>query len=145
MSRCLIFVPALMVGLGSCVTVKRPDVDGLKPVVEAFHQRVRFKDFRGAADLLVPERREAFIQARDDGHDEKDLFFTNYDLEDAKLSPDQRTATAVSKLGWYRLPSTVEQTATLKSTFVWRQGGWMLESQERGPFKELAPARDAGL
>ncbi len=130
--------------LAACATVNRPDLETLKPTAEAFHQRVRFKDFRGASELIVPERRDGFVRARDSANDEKDLFFTDYELEEAKVSPDLREASIVSKLSWYRLPSTTEQRATLTSRFAWRQGRWLLESQEAGPFPELLPAPDAG-
>lgn len=131
----------LALGLGiSCAGLRaKPDVDELKPTIEAFHQRARWKDFRGAADLIVPERRTSFIKARTKAGDEKDLFVTNFDLEDAKISSDG-IAEVVSHLSWYRLPSNVEKTATVTSVFVWREGKWWLESQEDGPFPELAPA-----
>ena len=117
----------------------RPDVEELKPAIEAFHQRARWKDFRAAADLLVPERRKAFVKARTRTDDERDLFITNFDLEDAKVSA-AGVAEVVSRISWYRLPSNVEKTATLTSVFVWREGKWWLESQDDGPFPDLMPA-----
>ena len=80
-------------------------------------------------------------------NDDRDLFITNFELEDAKISLDTLSATAVSKLSWYRLPSTSEKTVLITSVFVWRQGTWQLESQDDGPFDELKPApvtADAG-
>ena len=127
----------------ACATVKGPDVEELKPTVEAFHQRVRWKDFRGAADLVVPERREGFIKGRSRLNDERDLFVTDFQLEDAQLPPENQVARVVSKLSWYRLPSTTEQTVTLTSVFAWRDGHWLLESQDAGPFEELLPSKDA--
>jgi hypothetical protein len=124
----------------SCVGVKKGEVEELKPAVEAFHQRVRWKDFRGAADLMVEERRAPFIKARAKLKDERDLFITNFELEDAKISADLMAATAVTRISWYRLPSTTEETATVTSLFVWREGTWQLESQDEGPFEELKPA-----
>lgn len=137
---------AVLSSIAACATINRPDLETLKPTAEAFHQRVRFKDFRGAGELIVPERRDAFVRARDKANDERDLFFTDYELEEAKVSPDLREAAIVSKLSWYRLPSTTEQRATCTSRFAWRQGRWLLESQEDGPFAELLPApTDAGV
>ncbi|MBE2253588.1 MAG: hypothetical protein IAE78_28930 [Myxococcus sp.] len=117
----------------------RPDVDDLKPAIELFHQRARWKDFRGAADLLVPDRRKPFVKARTRTDDERDLFITNFDLEDAKVS-GAGTAEVVSRISWYRLPSNVEKTATVTSVFVWSDGRWWLESQDDGPFPDLMPA-----
>jgi hypothetical protein len=124
----------------SCATVSKPDLDELKPAVEAFHQRLRWKDFRGAADLIVPERREGFLKERTRLKDDKDLYITDFQLEDAKTSPDQSVARAVARLSWYRLPSTTEETAVVTNVFAWREGAWFLESQDSGPFEELRPA-----
>lgn len=115
-------------------------MENLKPAIESFHQKLRWKDFRSAADRLVPERRDAFLKARVEGNDERDLFVTNFELDEAKIAPDTLTAKAYSKLSWYRLPSTTEQTKSVVSVFVWRDAAWQLESQEGGPFPELEPA-----
>lgn len=127
----------------ACATVKTPDAEELKPTVEAFHQRARWKDFRGAAELVVPERRRSFISGRARLNDERDLFITDFQLEDAQVQPEHQLARVVSRLSWYRLPSTSEQSSTLTSVFVWREGHWLLESQDSGPFEELRPAKDA--
>ncbi|MFZ5441520.1 MAG: hypothetical protein ACOZQL_16050 [Myxococcota bacterium] len=131
---------AIALGAASCVTVNKGDVDELKPTVEAFHQRARWKDFRGASDLIVEERAGAFIKARSKTNDDRDLFITNFELEDARVATDLLTASVVTKISWYRLPSTTEKTATVTSVFVWRGGAWRLESQDDGPFEELKPA-----
>jgi hypothetical protein len=120
-----------------CATVRPPDLEELKPAVEAFHQRVRWKDFRSAAELVVPEHRDAFIRARERLKDDRDLFISDFQLEDAKLAPDLSVAHAVSRVSWYRLPSTAEQSVTVTSTFVWRESQWLLESQDDGPFEDL--------
>ncbi|MCU0695207.1 MAG: hypothetical protein MUC96_01610 [Myxococcaceae bacterium] len=132
--------------LSACATMRsKPDVEELKPTIEAFHQRARWKDFRAAADLIVPERRTSYVKARLKTDDERDLFITDYELEDAKLSGDG-TAEVVSKMTWYRLPSASAKTTVVVSVFVWREGKWWLESQEDGPFPELAatPRADGG-
>ncbi len=130
----------ILVVSAGCVTVPKGEIEDLKPAVEAFHQRARWKDFRGAADLMVEERRGAFLKARDRLKDDKDLFITNFELEDAKVGLNLLVASAVTKISWYRLPSNSEQTATVTSVFVWRGGAWLLESQDDGPFEELKPA-----
>ncbi|MBM4776950.1 MAG: hypothetical protein GQE15_04535 [Archangiaceae bacterium] len=133
-------VASCLLLLLSCAGIRaKPDVEELKPAIEAFHQRARWKDFRGAADLIVPERRAAFVKERSKGGDEKDLFVTNFELEDAKISSDG-VAEVVSRISWYRLPSNVEKTVTVTNIFVWREGKWWLESQDEGPFPDLKPA-----
>lgn len=125
-----------------CATTPKGELEDLKPAVRAVHQSFRWKDFRGAADLIVPERQESFIKARLKLNDDQDLFITNFELEDAKLSPDQTIAKVVTKISWYRLPSTTEKSAIVTSVFVWREGAWKLESQDDGPFEELKPAAE---
>jgi hypothetical protein len=136
---------AVLCVFACCATLKTPDMEALKPAIEKFHQQARWKDFRGASDFLVEERREAFIEARSEANDDKDLFITDFSLEDATVSQDKQRATAVSKISWYRMPNATENQATVTSVFVWRDGRWLLESQKRGPFPELAAqARDGG-
>lgn len=135
------FIVACGLTAVGCATVRPPDLEELKPAVEAFHQRVRWRDFRGASDLLVPEHRDAFLRARVKLKDERDLFITDFQLEDARMSRGRDAALAVSKVSWYRLPSNSESTSTVTSTFVWRENQWMMESQDEGPFEDLrAPA-----
>jgi hypothetical protein len=127
--------------LAACATPGKPDLDELKPAVEAFHQRVRWKDFRQASQLIVPERRDSFLRARTRLNDERDLFLTDFQLEDAKPSVDRSAARTVSRVSWYRLPSTQEESATVTSVFAWREGTWLLESQDSGPFADLKPGK----
>lgn len=115
----------------------KSDLEELKPAIESFHQKLRWKDFRVAAEGIVPERRDSFIKARIKTNDERDLFITDFQLEDAKTSDDQLQARAVSRLSWYRLPSMTEVSATITSVYVWREKRWMLESQDSGPFPDL--------
>lgn len=137
MKRACLAIFSLM--LAACAHDKG-DPELIKPAVEKFHQRARWKDFRGAAELIVEERQAAFIKARLKLDDDRDLFITNFDLEDAKIAPDMMSATVVSKISWYRMPSNVEKTAVVTSVFVWRNEAWILESQDDGPFEDLKPA-----
>lgn len=137
-------LPCVFLSLSACATLGgKGDVEALKPAMESFHQALRWKDFRGAADRLVPERRAAFIKARLKHEDERDLFITDYQLEDAQVAGDQMSATVVSKLSWYRLPESAEQTAVVTSVVVWRDSAWLVESLDDGPFTELKPPPEA--
>lgn len=121
----------------ACAGVKKGELEELKPAIESFHQRIRWKDFRAAAELVVPERRLEFIRARMANGDDRDFFITDFQLEDAQISKDLLSAEAVSRVSWYRLPSNTEQSAFITSTYVWRDSHWLLESQDAGPFTEL--------
>ena len=76
----------------------------LKPAAEAFHRSIRWRDFRGAEDLIVPERRALFEKAIRARSDEKDLSITDYQLEDIRLSADGTRGIVVSRVSWVRLP-----------------------------------------
>lgn len=134
------FALCAALALTACATVPRGDVEELKPAIEAFHQRARWKDFRGASDLIVDERRGAFVKERLKLKDDQDLFITNFELEDAKVATDMLSASVVTKISWYRLPSSTEKTAIVTNVFVWRESAWLLESQDDGPFEDLKPA-----
>lgn len=118
---------------------KPPGADAIKPAANAFHLRLRWGDFRGAADLIVPERRDAFLAAREQANDERDLKITEYELDAAKLSADGLRAEVVSKMAWMRLPSVTVTERTVRTTFEWRTKTWMVVSVANGPFgDELA-------
>jgi hypothetical protein len=126
---------SLMVLCGfGCATTG--DLDTLKPTTEAVHLRAKAHDFRGLADLIVADKRAAFLRAREKNNDERDLFITDYELQDALVSPDKLKAVCESKISWYRLPSVSEKTETVRSTFVWINGAWRLEQQDGGPFAQ---------
>lgn len=121
--------------LGACVHKPATSgLEGLKPVVEDFHQQVRWKNFGAAARMWVPEQREAFEKAR--RKEEKDLQITDYEIQSAELEADGQSARVVSRMQWLKLPSASEQSEQVTSHFVFRQGAWLLERQEGGPFAE---------
>jgi hypothetical protein len=130
-----------LLALGCAHAPRSTGLSGLKPFAEDFHRRIRWKDYRGAANLLVLERREAFLAARREQHDERDLSITDYDIEDARMK-DELHAKVVTRLSWVRLPSPSEHTETVTSEFVFREGSWWLERQDAGPF---APELSRGL
>jgi hypothetical protein len=116
----------------------------VRSAADSFHQRLRWKDFRGAAELLVPERRDAFEQALKSRGDDRDLSISDYELERERISPDGKTATVLSRVSWMRLPSVSEKTDLVTSQFVRRGSSWLLSAQQGGPFAtDLAeePAR----
>lgn len=125
--------------LAACAHSQKPSgLEGLKPIAEGFHRLARWKDYRGAASFIVPERRAAFERARANRDDDTNLSITDYELEDVVLLPDGRHALVLSRMSWTRLPSVSVNTDTVTSEFVWRDGTWLLARQERGPFAELS-------
>jgi hypothetical protein len=111
----------------------------LKSTYEDFEQRARWGDSAALAQLLVPERRAAFLAAR--GRDAADLSVTEVDLLDVNQSEDGTRATVTSRMHWLRLPSTSEQVENVRSEWVARGDQWFLESMQGGPYPDLAPRK----
>lgn len=135
-------LPALFLALvlAACATTsKKSNLEALKTTVESFHQLIRWRDYRAAARLIVPERREDFQRARLERKDDRDLTITDYELEGVELSEDGQRATVQSRIHWMRLPSASEQSALVTSEFVLRSGAWLLERQQEGPFAGELP------
>jgi hypothetical protein len=134
--------PLLLLALlgGACThTPKGTGLEELKPVVEDFHKRIRWKDFRGAARHIVAESQEPFLKARAAQQDDRDLSITDFEILEIALSADGLRGTVTTRLQWMRLPSASEQTATITSEFVFRDGAWLLERMEGGPFAGELP------
>lgn len=120
---------------GGCAhTKKKSDLETLRPVVESFHQRVRWKDYRIATRFIVPERRQDFERARREKQDERDLSITDYEIEEVEVVEEGERAIVTSRIKWMRLPSVSEQSDTVTSEFIYREGKWLLEKQSGGPF-----------
>jgi hypothetical protein len=125
-------------------------VEELKTAADLFNHRARWKDYGGAALLIVPERRAAFEAGRRLMNDNRDLTIADYELTDLTLNPDGLSARVVSRVSWYRLPSLSQREETVESEFVWRNGAWLLARQTNGPFHDdlgepLPPTVDAGM
>lgn len=140
---------ALLLALAACATTSgaRGDLDALKPALENFHKRLRWQDFHGAAELLVPERRAAFVAQSDARNDERDLNITDFELLEVEVEPDGQSATGVTKISWFRLPDANQQTKTVRTLMRWSGGAWLIESQSAGPFAADLPKaepRDGG-
>lgn len=124
----------LACALTACAHPQKGALESLRFAAETFHQRARWRDFRGAAQLIVTERRAAFERARADGNDEETLSITDYEIEDAYLSPGGDRAHVVSRVSWTRLPSVSVLTRTVTSEFILLKGAWFLARQDAGPF-----------
>jgi hypothetical protein len=98
-----------------------------------FFKRVRWRDWHGAAELVVPERRGPFEKARLRDHDDKDLQITDYELVELRALPAGRVQ-VIAKLSWIRLPSVTEKTETTTSLLVSLGNAWFVAQQDVGPF-----------
>lgn len=111
------------------------DPAAIRSAAEKFHQRVRWKDYRGASDLLVAERRQPFVDERESLNDERDLTISDYELTDVRVDEDGERAWVISRMSWFRFPSITEQTQTVTTELVrLRDQHWVIARQDRGPF-----------
>jgi hypothetical protein len=111
----------------------------LKSAYEEFELRARWAESGAVAQLLVPERRSAFLAAR--ARDAADLSITDLELVNVAQSPEGDRATVISRWRWIRLPSASEQVQEAEAHWVARDGQWLLESIQGGPWLELAPRK----
>jgi len=125
---------ALCVACAHTPEAPKPDPAGAKLAAETFLRRTRWKDFRGASAVVVPDRREQFVAACERRRDERDLEISDYELLDLRLEPSGDRAVVVSHVAWLRLPSLSERTDTVTTELVRQDGAWLVARQDRGPF-----------
>lgn len=110
------------------------DVQEVKSTADAFHRRTRWKDFQSASGLIVPERRAAFLAARDAQRDERDLSISDYELLEMRVEADGSRAEVVSRVSWFRMPNLSEHSDTVITELVPVGTTWLIARQSRGPF-----------
>ena len=118
----------------SCAHTPGGGAEGAQQAAELFHHRTRWKDFAGAAQLVVPEQRASFESARRTLGDERDLSISDYELDNVTLAPDRRSARVVSRVSWLRLPSLSQHDDTVVTELRWRDDAWQIARQTGGPF-----------
>lgn len=143
-------VIALLAAAACAHRQKSNGAEGARSVADLFHHRARWKDYGGAALLVVPEKRANFEEQRRLLNDDKDLSIADYQLDELTLSEDTLWARVVSKVSWHRLPSATQHDDTVVTELHWRDGAWYVARQQKGPFdEELSgpyepPSLDAG-
>lgn len=132
-----VWVAALVLGAAGCAhTPSSSGPDEARRAADLFHHRARWKDYGGAALVIVPEKRAAFDEARRLLNDERDLTISDYQLDELSLSQDTLSARVVSRVSWYRLPSLSQHDDTVVTDLVWLNGAWLIARQTGGPFEE---------
>ena len=114
-------------------------VSTLKSTYEEFEQRARWADdAAAAAQLMVPERRAAFLAART--RDATDLSITDIELLDVVVAEDSQKATVISRYRWVPPPLDLgEDRRREERCGSCGANDWFLESMQGGPFPDLAP------
>ena len=127
-------LPALL--LAACAHNPFDNGPNLKTDTDDFEKALRFQDYAGAASLVVPQKRQAFLAAR--RKEGTDLEVTDMETIDAQMTPDGKQATVISRMRWVRLPSVTEVTAEVHENWALVGNQWFLVSLSGGPFPELA-------
>jgi hypothetical protein len=109
----------------------------LKTDSSDFEKSLRFQDYGGAAQLVAPAKRQAFLAAR--RREGNDLTITDMEVIDVQMAQDAKQAMVVSRMRWVKLPSATEVTAEVRESWVATGNGWVLLSLAGGPFPELEP------
>jgi hypothetical protein len=109
----------------------------LKTDSSDFEKSLRFQDYGGAAQLVTPTKRQAFLTAR--RKDGNDLTITDMEVVDVQMSQDAKQAVVVSRMRWVRLPSASEVNTEVRENWVASGSAWLLVSLAGGPFPELEP------
>ena len=115
-----------------------PGPDQLRSASEDFEKSLRFQDYGGAAQFVVPARRSAFVAAR--RKEANDLTITDMEVIDVQMAPDGQKAIVLSRMRWVKLPSVTEVTGEVQARWEILNNGWLLVSLAGSPFPELAPA-----
>jgi hypothetical protein len=107
----------------------------LKTDAEDFEKSLRFQDYGGAAQLVTPSRRQAFLAAR--RKEANDLTITDMEVIDVQMSADAKHAIVMSRMRWVKLPSVTEVTVEVHEQWDVAGTGWQLMAMSGGPFPEL--------
>jgi hypothetical protein len=133
-----LFTSVLWATLGGCSHGPfAPGPDQLRSASEDFDKDLRFQDYGGAAQSVVPARRSAFLAAR--RKEANDLTITDMEVIDVQMAPDGQKATVLSRMRWVKLPSVSEVSAEVEARWEIVGSGWLLVALVGGPFPELAP------
>jgi hypothetical protein len=130
-------IAALFVVASACqmVSIKDPmhREDMFNDAMRTFTQYVRWGNFNGAAEYLVDEQRDDFI---DLAPELSDVRFTDYEILRQDLNEERTEATVEVVLTGYRMSSPISRTMRLHQEWK-RSGGtdWKV-SVELGPLRE---------
>jgi hypothetical protein len=136
-SRTLSAALLFLLVAGCAHSVFEASAGQLKTDAEDFEKSLRFQDYGGAAQLVTPQKRQAFLAAR--RREANDLTITDMEVVDVQMSQDAKHAMVMSRMRWVKLPSATEVTAEVHESWLATGSSWQLVSLAGGPFPELEP------
>lgn len=104
----------------------------LRDTSESFARRLRWGDFKGMAQYIVPEQRLAYVKGILERGDDETLKILDFEMEHVQYLPD-RQAVVLARISWYRLPSVTAQSEVAAISFEDRDGRWLVNAVENGP------------
>lgn len=112
-------------------TPKKANPRELRETAESFSRRLRWGDYKGMAQFLVPEQRLAYVKGILDRGDDEVLKVIDCELEHVQYVPDG--AIVLARVVWHRLPSVTAQSEIASIHFEDRDGLWLIGAVDDGP------------
>lgn len=138
----------ILLALGSvgCAHYKpKATLASLRSASDTFFRYLRWNDLRGAAQMLVAESQQAWLDGALDAKDDENLKVTDCELDDLRIAEPGK-AVGEAKVTWHRLPSVTTRTDRVVVHWVDRDGSWFVSSVKSGPLPLVAaPVPDAGV
>jgi hypothetical protein len=132
--RALRNVLVLAVALASlppagCGSTQRASSEDLMGEIRFYLEGVRWQRYQDAVARLPPERREAFLDEREEL--DEDLRIDDYEIERVKVSADGRAAVVQVKYTWHL--NSVGLVRTTVSELAWQRHGkhWLVMAEVR--------------
>jgi len=129
--RSTLFLTVALSALFAC-SGAQPEKD-LPYRVEVFNEHLRWGRFDRAAEFVVPMRRAAFIQEREEQAEEVRL--SDYEIISVRRESETTAKVRVS-LMWNRMDSTIIKKSVLEETWTKAGSTWFLVSMKTEPPKK---------
>lgn len=112
-------------------TPKKANPRDLREASESFSRRLRWGDYKGISQFLVPEQRLNYVKGILDRGDDEVLKVIDCELEHVQYHPDG--AIVLARVVWHRLPSVTAQSEIVSIHFEDRDGLWLIGAIDDGP------------
>ena len=106
-------------------------VEELDHDVDLYWKAMHWQDAIAGAAFVTTDQRTEWLRVRDKA--EKSLSITSWEIQGEKLDRAGQAATALVKITWFKLPSTVEETDLVEQRWVHVAGHWLAASEKGGP------------
>ena len=139
MRKVLVLLSLAALAAAACTHLKPAGTaESLRRATDSFFRFQRWgPDLRGAAQLVLPEAQQAWLEKALEAKDDENLKVTEADLDDLTMQAEG-TATTVTRVTWHRLPSVTTRTDRVTVEWVEREGIWYAAAIAGGPLPLVA-------